>query len=236
MDIKGSVALVTGANRGLGAAFVRGLLEAGASKVYAAARKPFESNVPAVVPIELDVTDPAQVAARAAELGDVNLVINNAGVATSADILGPTAADAFSTDFATNVLGPLAVASAFAPSVVASRNGAIVNVLSVMSWVTLPGSGSYAASKAAAWSLTDGLRLALRPQGVLVVGVHAGYLDTDMAAHITTPKTAPEDVVRQVLEALAAGREEVLVDDLTRYVKAGLPGDVTDRYPVPAAG
>lgn len=236
MDVAGSVALVTGANRGLGAAFAKGLLDAGAKKVYGGSRKPFTSDVPGLVPVELDVTDSAQISALAAELDDVNLVINNAGIVhRGIAVLGPDADEAFKADFATNVIGPLSVARAFAPGIVAAGNGAVVNVLSVMSWVTVPGSSSYAASKAAAWQLTNGLRLELRPDGVLVVAVHAGYLDTDMAAHITSGKTAPQDVVRQVLEALAAGTEEVLIDDLSRTVKAALSADVTALYPVAAA-
>lgn len=232
MDVAGSVALVTGANRGLGAAFAKGLLAAGAKTVYGGARKPFTSDTPGLVPVELDVTNDAQVSALAAELGDVNLLINNAGIVHGGPALGPDAEAAFRADFETNVLGTLAVTRAFAPGVVAAGGGAVVNILSVMSWVTILGAGSYAASKAAAWQLTNALRLELRPDGVLVVGVHAGYLDTDMAAHIPSGKTAPDDVVRQVLDALAAGREEVLIDDLSRNVKAGLAGDVTTLYPV----
>jgi NAD(P)-dependent dehydrogenase (short-subunit alcohol dehydrogenase family) len=234
MEINGSVALVTGGNRGLGAAFARGLLAAGARTVYAGARNPVDSGIPGLVPVRLDVTDPAQVAAAAERLTDVDLVINNAGVFHGAEGLDPGAADALRADLETNLFGTLAVAQAFAPALVANGGGALVNILSVASWRSVTGFTAYGASKAAAWHLTNSLRLNLRPQGTLVVGVHAGYLDTDMAAAVTAPKTAPEVVVAQVLDALREGREEVLVDDVTRQAKAALPADPSVQYPAEA--
>jgi NAD(P)-dependent dehydrogenase (short-subunit alcohol dehydrogenase family) len=234
MEIAGSTALVTGANRGLGAAFARGLLAAGARTVYAGARNPVEAGVPGLVPVRLDVTDPAQVAEAAKRLIDVTLVINNAGIYHTTSAVGPDVEAALRADLETNTFGLLAVSRAFAPVLAANGGGGLVNVLSVASWRTRPGFAAYAASKAAAWSLTNSLRLDLRRQGTQVVAVHAGFLDTDMAAAITAPKTAPEEVVAQVLDALREGREEVLVDEVSRRVKASLSADIAAQYPVEA--
>jgi len=231
MKLEGSVALVTGANRGLGAAFARGLLAAGASTVYGAARGPFDPDTPGIVPVRLDITDPAQVAAVAEQLTDVSVVVNNAGVFHPASVLDDGLEAALRADFETNALGTLAVSRAFTPVLAANGGGALVNILSVASWLAGPLFAAYAPSKAAAWSLTNALRVGLRPQGTLVVAVHAGFLDTDMAAAVTAPKTAPDAVVAQVLEALAADREEVLVDDVTRQVKAALSAELTTLYP-----
>jgi NAD(P)-dependent dehydrogenase (short-subunit alcohol dehydrogenase family) len=231
MEIAGSTALVTGGNRGLGAAFVRGLLAAGAARVYAGARNPVDPDVPGIVPVRLDVTDPEQVADAAKRLTDVTLVVNNAGVFHATHALGPDVESALRADLETNTFGTLAVSRAFAPVLAANGGGGLVNVLSVASWRTLPTFAAYGASKSAAWSLTNSLRLELRPQGTLVVAVHAGYLDTDMAAAVTAPKTAPAQVVAQVLDALREGREEVLVDEVSQQVKASLAADITAQYP-----
>jgi NAD(P)-dependent dehydrogenase (short-subunit alcohol dehydrogenase family) len=235
MELAGSTALVTGANRGLGAAFVRGLLAAGARTVYAGARNPVQSATPGLVPVRLDITDPDQVADAARRLTDVTLVINNAGVFHGVHALDDRAEAALRADLETNVFGTLAVSRAFAPVLAGNGGGGLVNVLSVASWRSLPLFAAYGASKAAAWSLTNSLRLELRPQGTQVVAVHAGYLDTDMAASVNAPKTAPDDVVAKVLDALRNGREEVLVDEVSHLVKAGLAADVADQYPLVAA-
>lgn len=232
MKIKGSVALVTGANRGLGAAFARGLLAEGAAKVYAAARSDFESDVPGLVPIRLDITDAEQVAKAAAELTDVNLVVNNAGVAHLIEALDPGLEAAMRADLETNVFGTLRVAQAFAPVLAAAGGGALVNILSTASWHTLPGFSAYAPSKAAEWLLTDNLRLSLRPNGTQVVGVHVGFIDTDLAAPFDGPKSTPEFVVAQVLAGIDNGDEEVLVDQFAQYVKGSLATPVAARYPI----
>lgn len=232
MHVKGATALVTGANRGLGAAFVRGLLADGATTVYGAARSALRPEQEGVVPVTLDITDATQVAAAAARLTDVDLVINNAGVYHAATALGDGLVDALRADLETNLFGTLAVSRAFAPALVANGGGALVNVLSVASWRPLPEFAAYATSKAAAWSVTNSLRMALRPSGTLVVAVHSGYIDTDMAATVTAPKVAPDEVVAQVLRAIERGDEEVLVDDVTRDVKAGLSADLTTLYPL----
>lgn len=236
MRVEGSVALVTGASRGLGAVFTRTLLERGATRVYAAARNPSAvAAMPGVVPLRLDVTHPDEVSAAAAACQDVTLVVNNAGLATGATALGERALEDGRREMETNVFGLLAVSRAFAPVLATNGGGALVNVLSVLSWVTFPSAPLYAATKAAAWSLTNGLRLALKPQGTLVVGVHCGFIDTDMSAGIEAPKTSPEVVVARTLEALEAGHNEVLVDDLSRTVRAALSGDLANLYPALAA-
>jgi NAD(P)-dependent dehydrogenase (short-subunit alcohol dehydrogenase family) len=222
MEIAGSVALVTGANRGLGQAYARALLAGGAKTVYAAARNPQSITEPGLVPVRLDVTDPASIAAAAELASDVNLVINNAGIARIGNTLTNESLDDARAEMETNYFGPLAVARAFAPVLAANGGGALVNVLSVLSWITLPETIGYSASKAAAWSLTNGLRTALAEQQTQVVGVHVGYMDTDMAAHVEGPKVDPADVVAQTLTALAQGRTEVLADELSQQVKAGL--------------
>ncbi|MEU8394753.1 SDR family oxidoreductase [Nonomuraea sp. NPDC048892] len=226
MKISGSVALVTGANRGLGAVFARALLERGARTVYAAARNPATITGPGLTPIALDVTDPVSVVAAAERYADVDLLINNAGVS-----IGGSDPEAARAEMEVNYFGPLAMSRAFAPVLAANGGGALVNVLSVLSWVTFPRPKTYAASKAAAWSLTNALRLELREQGTHVLGVHAGYIDTDMAAGITGPKISPEDVVVQALDGLEAGAYEVLADDVSRNVRAGLSGGLELLYP-----
>ena len=226
MKIKGSVALVTGANRGLGLAFARALLAAGASKVYAGARDP--SSVPALpglVPVRLDVTNNEQVAAAARDCADVTLLVNNAGIAQGGPFLSPQGVEAARSQLDTNFFGTLAMARAFAPVLKANGGGAMVNMLSILSWISMPAASAYSASKAAAWSLTNGLRNELRAQGTQVVGVHAAFIDTDMAKNIQAPKTSPEEVAAQTVRAIEEGREEVLADALTRQVKSALSAE-----------
>jgi NAD(P)-dependent dehydrogenase (short-subunit alcohol dehydrogenase family) len=184
MDIQG-MTLVTGANRGLGEAFTRLLLEHGAAKVYGGARNPDAITVRGVIPVRLDVTSPADIAAAARTCGDVTLLIN---------------------------------------------------ILSVLSWLTFPATALYCATKAAAWSLTNGLRVELQPQGTLVVGVHCGFLDTDMAAAVKGAKTAPEEIVVQTLDAIEHGRPEVLADETSRRVRAALSADLSALYPTLTLG
>jgi NAD(P)-dependent dehydrogenase (short-subunit alcohol dehydrogenase family) len=222
MKIEGSIALVTGANRGLGAAFARGLLAAGAAKVYAAARNPDTVTLAGVVPVRLDVTQPEQVTALAHELTDVTLLVNNAGIGEFGPLLAPGTIDALRRQFETNAGGPLRLVQAFVPVLANNGGGAVVNVLSVLSWLTLPGSGSYSASKAAGWALGNALRQELKAQGTELLAVHAAFIDTDMTRGAPGPKIAPEDVVRQAIAALEAGQPELLADETTRNVHAGL--------------
>lgn len=222
IQLNESVALVTGANRGLGQAYAQALLDAGARKVYAAARDPASITLQGVTPIQLDITNEAQVRAAARDCADVNLLINNAGAAQRSAFLGEDSIASVRALMDTNFFGTLAMSRAFAPVLKAHGGGALVNMLSVLSWVNMASIDGYCASKSAAWSLTNGLRAELREQGTLVVGVHAAFIDTDMARHVPGPKASPQDVARQVLDAIATGQEEVLADAITRQVKAGL--------------
>jgi NAD(P)-dependent dehydrogenase (short-subunit alcohol dehydrogenase family) len=225
MKIHNAVALVTGANRGLGLAFAKALLARGARKVYAAARDPASIALSGVTPVRLDVTRPDEIAEAARLCDDVDLLVNNAGVAKFGGLFSAEGMETARVEMETNYFGPLAMSRVFAPILAAHGGGAIVNVLSVLSWVSLPQSAGYSASKAAAWSLTNGLRAQMRAQGTQVLGLHVGYMDTDMASHIDGPKSNPDDVVRQVLDALETGGEEVLADELSRNVKQGLAAE-----------
>jgi NAD(P)-dependent dehydrogenase (short-subunit alcohol dehydrogenase family) len=230
--IEGCVALVTGANRGLGAAFGRLLLERGAKKVYAGARDPgavaaregFEA-------VRLDITDPGQVSEAARRCTDLTLVVNNAGVLAESPLLAAPSMKGARDEMEVNYFGTLAMCRAFAPILARNGGGGIVNVLSIASFYANPAMGSYAASKAAAWALTNAVRVELRRQGTQVVAVHSGYVDTDMTVNVTAPKASPETVVNAVLDALEAGAEEVLADERTRQVKASLPTDLESIYP-----
>lgn len=223
MKIQGSVALVTGANRGLGAAFTRALLAAGAAKVYAAAREASTVTGSGVVPVRLDVTRTDQVEALARELGDVSLLVNNAGIGGSGAVLAPSSIDMLRQQFETNAVGPLRMAQAFAPILAASGRSAMINVISALSWATLPGiTGSYSASKAAAWALSNAMRQELSAQGTEVLSLHVAFMDTDMARGVPGPKASPDEIARMALAALEAGHSELLADEVTRSVHAGL--------------
>jgi NAD(P)-dependent dehydrogenase (short-subunit alcohol dehydrogenase family) len=230
MQITGSRALVTGAGRGIGRQIALELLDRGAT-VYAGVRDSSQALDPRLVPVALDVTDDAQVAAAAARLGDVDVVVNNAGVAHGGSLLADDALEIAQRELDVNYLAPLRVARAFAPVLAANGGGALVNVLSVVSFLAFPGIPSYSASKAAAWSATNSLRIELRRQGTLVVGVHMGFVDTDMAAAVEDPKLAPRLVARAIADAIEQGTEELLVDDLSRQVKAALGDDQALLYP-----
>ena len=223
MNLKDSVVFITGANRGLGLAFAKAALAGGAKKVYAAARDPRSITLAGVHPVALDVTRLEQAEAAARDCGDVTLLINNAGISRGASLLGsPDAFESARAEFETNFFGPWALARAFAPVLAANGGGAIINVLSILSWLSLPGAATYSASKSAAWSLSNGLRTALRDQGTQVLSLHVAFMDTDMTSKIPGPKASPDEVVQQSFAALEAGQFEVLADPLTRQVKQGL--------------
>jgi NAD(P)-dependent dehydrogenase (short-subunit alcohol dehydrogenase family) len=229
LPIEGSVAFVTGGNRGLGRALVDDLLARGAAKVYATSRSPHTHDDPRVVPVVLDVTDPASVAAAAAQADDVTLLINNAGVSNGTPVVdGPI--DGIRADLETNLFGLLHVSRAFAPILGAREQSGVLNVLSVLSWTALFG-GGYAVSKAAALLATDALRLELAAQGTTVTALHVGFMDTDMAAGVDAPKVDPKDVARDALDAVQAGELEVLADDVSRLVKSQLAAPTAERYP-----
>ncbi|MFL5334656.1 MAG: SDR family oxidoreductase [Geminicoccaceae bacterium] len=220
-------ALVTGANRGLGKVYVDELLQRGAAQVYAAARNPDTIDVTdeRIIPVQLDVTSPEDIAAAAARCADVTVLINNAGAMLRAPLLAAPDTSAARSEMEINYFGTLEMCRAFAPIVARNGGGALVNVLSVASWLTSPFNGSYGASKSAEWALTNGIRIELRSAGTLVVAVHAGWIDTDMAAGVTLAKISAGDVVGQTLDAVEHGDEEVLTDDFTREVKASLSND-----------
>jgi NAD(P)-dependent dehydrogenase (short-subunit alcohol dehydrogenase family) len=231
MRIEGSVTLVTGAGRGLGRVLTRDLVERGARIVYGAARNPASVTEPGVTPVTLDITDPANVARVAEQCRDVDLLINNAGVMTLSPMIGAPALDGARLELETNYFGTLSMCRAFAPVLGANGGGALVNILSIVSWFTNPDNATYGASKAAAWAMTNGVRTELAAQGTLVIGVHAGFIDTDMTVGIDAPKSSPADVARQVLDAVEAGQVEVLADERTRQVKAALSRDQELIYP-----
>jgi len=222
MQLKNAIVFVTGANRGLGRAFAEAALAAGAAKVYAAARDPRSIDLPGVVPVALDVTDSAQIAAAAAQCTDVTLLINNAGIMQGTPTLADDAIATARRQLDTNLFGVWALTQAFAPTLQANGGGAVLNVLSVLSWLTLPGTAGYSASKAAAWALSNGLRAELKAQGTHVTSLHVGPMDTDMAHGVDTPKSAPADVARLALEGVETGAFEVLADDISRQVKQSL--------------
>jgi NAD(P)-dependent dehydrogenase (short-subunit alcohol dehydrogenase family) len=219
--------LVTGANRGMGREYVAQLLDRRVTKVYAAARDPQTIDVadPRVVVLQLDVTDAASVARAAQAASDVSVLINNAGIARGASVLDRDTSK-LREEMETNLFGPLAMASAFADRI-AARSGAIVNVASVLAW--MPIGASYGVTKAAMWNATDSMRLELGSRGVQVIGVYVGLVDTDMGAFADSPKSDPAEVVRQVLDGIESGADEVLADEMTRVVRAQMEKPIRER-------
>lgn len=228
MELSTSTALVTGANRGLGRQFALQLRERGA-KVYGAARNPERIDLPGVNVLQLDITDPASVTAAAAAAGDVNLLINNAGTATNQNLVTGDL-EKIRLEMDTHYFGTLSMVRAFAPILAKNGGGAILNVLSALSWFSYDGVDAYSAAKAAEWSLTNGIRLELAAQGTQVTGLHLGAADTDMMAGFDVEKSDPADIIRTALDGLEAGKLEVLADDWSVQIKASLAGDPRDFY------
>ena len=226
-SLAGQTVLVTGANRGMGREHVTQLLDRGVAKVYAAARDPQTVDVadPRVVPLKLDVTDATSVAEAAAAAADVSVLINNAGIFRGASVLDSDTSK-LREEMETNLYGPLAMASAFADRI-AERSGAIVNVASVLAW--FPVGASYGVTKAAMWNATDSMRLELGSRGVQVVGVYVGLVDTDMASFADGGKSDPADVVRQVLDGIESGADEVLADEMSRGTRARMNKPISER-------
>lgn len=230
MKIQGSVALVTGANRGIGQAIAAALLSRGAEKVYAGVRDPGAIDDPGLVPVALDITDPVAVSALLATTSDVQIVVNNAGIGHPDTPLTANFEDARS-EMETNYLGLVSMTQTLAPLLAENGGGAFVNMLSVLSWIGVPHLTTYSASKAAAWAYTNAARVQLSAQGTQVVAVYASYVDTDFTAGIEGAKITPEIVASSALDALEAGHPEAIADDFSRNVKAGLADDQTLIYP-----
>lgn len=223
-DLTGTTALVTGANGGLGREFTAQLLERGAAKVYAADLTPAESADERIVPIELDVSDAASVARAARQAGDVDLLINNAGI-TFREPLSQQSMDKVRRIFDVNFFGTVQMVQAFTPILGRRRGSALVNVCSIMSWN--PRSGAYSAAKAALWSATNSFRLELADQGTHVMGLYLTYTKTPLTVALDQAGMLdPADVVRDALDGLAAGALEVLTDEDTRAARAALSGPV----------
>ena len=231
MKIHDAVALVTGANRGIGLAFTRELLARGARKVYAGARDPASVTLSGVEPLRLDVTRPDDVSAAVARAGDVTLLINNAGIGAFGGFLAPDSEEVTRRMFETNFFGTLRVSHAFAPVLKENGGGALLNVLSIVSWVNGGQLAGYAASKSAAWSLTNALRHELAAQQTQVTALHMAFVDTDLVRALDQPKTSPEDIVRRALDGLEAGLDEVLGDERTQFVKQGLSAAAASYLP-----
>ena len=225
MQIENSTVLITGANRGIGLAFAKAFLARGAHKVYAGARDPSKISLTGVTPIKLDVNSIADVKAAAQLAQDVNIVVNNAGIAQLGSFMVEDAEAILRSHFETNVLGVLRMSQAFAPVLALNGGGALLNVASVASWISGPLLANYAVSKSALWSLSNGLRNDLRGQGTQVLTLHMGFVDTDLTKGLEMPKETPEAIVDRALQALEAGAHEVLADEMTKQVKAGLSVD-----------
>src|SRR4051812_10188245 len=230
MQIEGAAVLVTGANRGLGAAVAQAFVEGGA-KVYGGARDTTTLTNPDVIPVLLDVTSLDDIAGAARTCGDVSIVVNNAGILRQSSSLAAGSVDAARAEMETNFFGSMQMARAYAPVLRENGGGALVNMLSVLSFISMPQGATYSASKSAAWSLTNALRIELRRQGTLVVAVHAGFIDTDMAAGVTDEKVSPQSVAQQIVTAIETDAEEVLADPTSQMVKAALADDLTALYP-----
>ena len=228
-SLNGAVALVTGANGGIGTEFVHQALARGAAKVYATTRTPKAWDDDSVVPLKLDINSPASRAAAALAAKDVTVLINNAGMFIAGDSISNLSEAQIRETMETNFFGPVLLAKAFAPVLTSHPESVIVDMHSVASWYAF--GGAYSAAKAALWSATNSLRLELAPHGVLVTGVHVGYVDTAMAAHATDPKTDPADLVRIVFDAVEAGELEVLADQTSVQAKAGLSAPLELVYP-----
>jgi NAD(P)-dependent dehydrogenase (short-subunit alcohol dehydrogenase family) len=229
MKISEQVAFVTGANRGFGRHLALELLSRGA-KVYAGARNPESIDIPGVIPIKLDITNPQEIAAAAMVAKDVTLLINNAGSSTGASLIDGDL-DKIHLEFNTHFFGTLSMVRTFAPILVNNGGGSILNILSALSWVSSGTVGAYTAAKAAEWALTNDLRLNLYPQNVRVAGLHVGFMETEMTSSLEVPKSNPEDIVKIAIDGLESDSFEIVADDVSRKIQRNLAGGVSAIYP-----
>lgn len=229
MKISEQVAFVTGANRGFGRHLALELLSRGA-KVYAGARNPESIDIPGVIPVKLDITNPQEVAAAAMVAKDVTLLINNAGSSTGASLIDGDL-DKIHLEFNTHFFGTLSMVRTFAPILANNGGGSILNILSALSWVSSGTVGAYTAAKAAEWALTNDLRLKLYPQNVRVVGLHVGFMETDMTSSLEVPKSNPEDIAKIAIDGLESDSFEIVADDVSRKIQRDFAGGVSAIYP-----
>ncbi|MFM9328588.1 SDR family oxidoreductase [Paenibacillus mesotrionivorans] len=230
MNISQQVAFVTGANRGFGRHLTLELISRGA-KVYAGARNPQSVDIPGAIPVKLDITNPQEVAAAAMAAQDVTLLINNAGSATGATLLDGDL-DQIQLEFNTHFFGTLSVIRNFAPILIKNGGGSILNILSALSWFSSGGrEGAYSAAKAAAWAMTNELRLNLYPQNVRVAGLHVGFMDTEMTSGVEAPKSNPADIAKIAIDGIESDSFEILADEPSRQLQRALAGGVAAIYP-----
>jgi short-subunit dehydrogenase len=231
MDIRNAVALVTGANGGIGSHFVEQLLPLGVAKVYVCARTVSKLNdlialdPQRIIPVELDVTNPQSVAAAALQCADVSLLINNAGTSLNQGLISAPDLESARAEMEVNYFGMASMCRAFAPILKQQGGGAIINILSLLGKVNLPFSGSYSASKAAAISMTQSVRAELATQNTQVIGVMPGTVDTELAKAWPNPKVAPAEVVRAALQAVISQEEDVYPGEQASQVSAQLLAD-----------
>jgi NAD(P)-dependent dehydrogenase (short-subunit alcohol dehydrogenase family) len=227
MNIRGSIVFVTGASRGMGLIFAREALVRGAAKVYAGVRNLDHFSEKGLVPVRIDVADPLSVREAADRAPDVTLLINNAGIAeTTSDPLDEGVDEQARRMLETNYFGVMRTTRAFVGSLPDTGLRGIINVLSDATWRPSPILTSYSASKAAAWSYTNNLRLHLKARDIQVLGLHVGFVDTDLTRGLDLPKSNPLDVVRQTFDALESGKSEISADAGTRALKQSLSGEV----------
>lgn len=220
MKTQDSVVFISGASRGLGLAFAHEALERGAKKVYAGVRSLTEAKTPGIVQVKLDVTNPDSIAAAVKQCDDTTVLVNNAGIARlTSSTLDPTLIDIAREVFETNYYGMILLSQAFAPILAQNEGGAVINVLSDATWYARPMLAAYSASKSAAWSFTNALRIDLRSQKTLVLGLHVGFMDTDMTKGFEMKKTSPRQVAEAALIGIEDNKEEILADDFTKEVK-----------------
>lgn len=229
--LAGKAALVTGANRGIGAALVEALAAAGVKKIYATARnitslQPLTLRYPELVePVLLDVTNPAHIAAVAEQIPALDILINNAGIASACNLTSANTLETARREMETNLFGPLQLTPALLPLLRQSGQAAIINVASIVSFSNFPNVASYSISKAAVHSYTQGLRSELAEDGILVVGVYPGPVDTDMTAEWDMVKTSPAQLANNILQALGKGEIYVFPDDTSTQLYAQFQQD-----------